>query len=187
MLRKSSRSEPFGMPSNRRFVGCPAIDGILREPAVASLKADQPKGLTTLSTRKNPRARSSGWRGSSLGVLPLLPIGLLGRRTALVTRQTFDVRGVLLLDGWILLAGACANGLSRLGGWTILVAWLAGYAGTRILRARSAGDVRLRRLSKCGGSRKRQSKDQRARNGPHGERAVLRLPSPRTSSCLARS
>lgn len=81
-----------------------------------------------------------------------------------------------MLDRRILLVRtrAGADSLSRLGGWAILVSRLTGYSGTRALRARSAGDVRLRSLGKCRRSGKRQSEYKPACSAPHRESSFKR-------------
>jgi len=115
-------------------------------------------------------------------------IGLLGRRTALASRQTFDVGSVLLLHRRILLVRARAWRLDN-------SCCLAGPLCRHLSSARSERRTRPASWSEqMRRGRTAPSKDQRARNGPHGESSSegirkrgLQLPSTRTSRCLAHS
>src|SRR5579883_1482433 len=108
----------------------------------------------------------------------------LCRRPALVARQALDLRGVLLLNGRILLARRSAANGSLLGGRTVLVTRITGNSCTGILRTRCRWIAGLCEHRIC-------DRDQRActcahNNLFHGCRPQF-LSLPKTSAGLRRS
>lgn len=132
--------------ARRRF---PAIQSD-RRAAPEDRRPQPPTGLPS-----GPRAlsyrRANGWRRASA---ELLAIRLPGWRPALVARQTLYVRRVLRLVCRILLvrARSGADGVSPLGGGTVLVSRLARNSGARILRIRGRRNTWARRLRQRGWS-----------------------------------